>query len=188
MQLVHAGGWRLLSVPHVDGRDDCYRLCYEQVWVSDRRAGELADQLGEQGLQAGDFTAATFDCCVMVDPGSRIACLLPAEPVDGQAHLPLCALCRRALATMAGFPRHHDHETASAAVPQLSARWLSSSGDPDRRELSHHLRHPVAKILGWAEILHDDDTVDPVHARQLKVIYQCARDLQRLLDSVASPL
>ena len=57
----------------------------------------------------------------------------------------------------------------------------------ERRELSHHLRHPVAKILGWAEILHDDDTVDPVHARRMRVIYQCAQDLQRLLDTVASP-
>ncbi|MEU4626325.1 PAS domain S-box protein [Actinoplanes sp. NPDC023801] len=30
---------------------------------------------------------------------------------------------------------------------------------PPPAELSHHLRHPVAKILGWAEILHDDDTM-----------------------------
>ena len=88
---------------------------------------------------------------------------------------------------MEGFPRQRDMQSASAAVPQVTAMWLRS-GDQDRRELSHHIRHPVAKILGWAEILHDDDTVDPVHASRMRVIYQCAQDLQRLLDNVASPL
>ena len=66
--------------------------------------------------------------------------------------------------------------------------WLSLGGEQDRRELSHHLRHPLAKILGWAEILHDDDTLGPAHTGPLDVIYQAAKDLRRLLDATASPL
>ncbi|WIM93075.1 histidine kinase dimerization/phospho-acceptor domain-containing protein [Actinoplanes oblitus] len=188
MQLIHARGWRLSPVPHVDGQGGCHRLYRDRFWVSDRLAGELEEQLAEQGLRVEDFTPAGFDCCVMVDPGSQIACLRPAESVDGQAHLPLCAGCRHGLASMGGFPRHREIEVARTAVPRLTAMWLSLGDDDGRRELSHHIRHPVAKILGWAEILTDDDTVDPAHARQLSVIYQCARDLQRLLDNVASPL
>ncbi|WIM94534.1 histidine kinase dimerization/phospho-acceptor domain-containing protein [Actinoplanes oblitus] len=66
--------------------------------------------------------------------------------------------------------------------------WRDAAGDPHQRELAHHLRHPVAKILGWAEILHDDHTMPDTQAQQLQVIYQSAQDLQRQLDQAACPL
>ena len=188
MQFVHDRGWRLLQLTHIAGDGVCHRLCLQGTWIGDYCSGDLPGQLAAHDLLVDDFTPAETDLCVMVDPRSRRACLRPAEPVDGQAHLPLCGLCRNALAAMRGFPRLPDAGATAAAVPGLTAMWLSLGGDQDRRELSHHLRHPLAKILGWAEILHDDDTLGPAHTGPLDVIYQAAKDLRRLLDATASPL
>ena len=187
MQLVDGHGWRLVQLSHVDGAGVCHRLCRDRHWIGDYCDRDLPGQLSAHALAAEDFTVADVDCCVMVDPSSRLACLRPAEPVDGQAHLPLCGSCRHALAMMRGFPRLPDAHPRVAAVPGLNARWFSLGDEQDRRELSHQIRHPIANILGWAEILQDDDTLDPVHARRLHVIHQSAKDLQRLLDHVAFP-
>ncbi|AEV86720.1 histidine kinase [Actinoplanes sp. SE50] len=188
MQLVHAGGWRLLQIPDITDPGLCYRLCRDRIWAGDCHTTELHDRLALLGLSLDDFTTAGIDCCIMVDPSSHIACLRPAEPVDGQAHLPLCSLCRHNLTQMRGFPRHRDIHQPAAAIPHLSTLWQHLDTDHDRRELSHHLRHPIAKILGWAEVLHDDTTMRPAQAHQINVIYQSACDLQQLLDNAASPL
>ncbi|GAA4609532.1 hypothetical protein BJY16_007371 [Actinoplanes octamycinicus] len=188
MQLVHVNGWRLSPIPSVDGGDGCYRLCRDRIWVHDCPAAQLADLLTGHGVTFDDFAAAHVDCCVMVDPSTRIACLRPAEPVDGQGHLPLCGLCRQSLAAMYGFPRPRNLPAPAEALPHLSALWHGLGTEQHRHELSHHIRHPIAKILGWAEILRDDDTLDPQQVRQLQVIYRSARDLQQILDHVASPL
>ena len=186
MQLTHSGGWRLSLIPHADGKDSCYRLCRDRVWAGDCPVSQLTDHLAGHGLVFDDFTAAHIDCCVMVDPSTHVACLRPAEPVDGHNHLPLCGMCRQTLTRMYGFPRPRDLQTPAAVLPHLSNLWRNV-GDQHRQELAHHLRHPVAKILGWAEILHDD-ALPAVHTRQLQVIYQSAQELQRLLNQAASPL
>jgi hypothetical protein len=185
MQLVHPHGWRLVHLPAVDQTVPFYRLYRDRVWVGDYR---IADLLPLHGLFFDDFTSAHVECCITIDPSTHIACLRPAEAVDGTAHLPLCAGCRCALARMAGFPARPGTPTASTAISHLADVWRSPAGERDLRELAHHVRHPVAKILGWAEILHDDDSVGPEHARRLEVIYQAAQDLQRLLGGVNAPI
>ena len=186
MQLTHSGGWRLSLIPHADGKDSCYRLCRDRVWAGDCPVSQLTDLLAGHGLVFDDFTAAHIDCCVMVDPSTHVACLRPAEPVDGHNHLPLCGMCRQTPTRMYDFPCPRDLQTPAAVLPHLSNLWRNV-GDQHRQELAHHLRHPVAKILGWAEILHDD-ALPAVHTRQLQVIYQSAQELQRLLNQAASPL
>ncbi|MEV4281545.1 hypothetical protein [Actinoplanes xinjiangensis] len=142
MQLAHAGGWRLALIPHADGEDSCYRLCRDRVWAGDCPGPQLADLMDGHGLVFDDFTTANIDCCVMVDPSTHVTCLRPAEPVDGQNHLPLCGMCRQTLTRMHGFPRPKGLQAPAPALAHLSMLWHDTGAGHHQRELSHHLRHP----------------------------------------------
>jgi hypothetical protein len=176
MQLTRTGGWRLMQLPHLDGNKICHRLCHDGAWIGDYLTAELPAQLGGHGLLLDEFNAADSDGCVVVDPRTGAACRHVAEPVDGQAHLPMCGQCRRLLAAMRGFPRPSDTRPPAVALV----------GAGDQRELAHHVRHSLTKIIGWSEVLHEDCTLDAAHARRIGVIYQAAGDLQRLLDAGAA--
>lgn len=186
MQRVHASGWRLMQLPDLGGEDICHRLCRDDIWIGDYQSAELATGLGGHGVLIDEFIAADEEWCVMVDPRTGSACEHLAEPVDGRAHLPMCRQCRRFLSAMRGFPRHGDTRTSAVALARLGGVAAAGAEERDRRELAHHVRHPLAKILGWAEILQEDDTLGAAQARQIEVIYQAARDLQRLLDAVTT--
>jgi hypothetical protein len=188
VQIAHGRGWWLAQLPHVDGKDNCFRLYRADIWMADCGSAALPDQLSRYGLLLADFGPVEEERCISVDLGSRLACPRLAEPVDGQAHLPLCGSCRKTLAGMSAFPGQRDIHSASTAVPHLTAIWHGLNDEHGMGELSHRLRHPVAKILGWAEILRDDDSVDPSQASPIEVIYRCASELRELLDSVNSPL
>jgi signal transduction histidine kinase len=54
-------------------------------------------------------------------------------------------------------------------------------------DLSHELRTPLASIVGYAEILTDDDgAADPAIARMLRVIRRNATRLARVLDNLSA--
>ena len=75
--------------------------------------------------------------------------------------------------------------TALPPVPGLDELWLRLGNDEDRRSLSARLRGPIARILGYGELLDADSTLNPDQAHRARVVHESARELQRLLADMS---
>lgn len=75
------------------------------------------------------------------------------------------------------FPSQPDDQDHLAALPRTVAEWFRLGGTETRAEWAHHMRNAVTAVLGWAEILLDDEAVPPQRARQVEAIHQSAVEL-----------
>ncbi|MFK5108568.1 histidine kinase dimerization/phospho-acceptor domain-containing protein, partial [Klebsiella pneumoniae] len=75
---------------------------------------------------------------------------------------------------------HLIDQTGSYAAERMRVDFVANA--------SHELRTPLASILGFIETLSDDKTGDErsTRARFLKVMYDEARRMQRLIEDLIS--
>lgn len=190
MELTHRHGWRFFEVSAVDG-NACLRLCLDRRWIGDYRPEHLGLQLAAFGVPLADFAPTPDEPCHVVDPSSRLTCPRRAEhtaaPPTGRFRL--CDPCAESLQQMRAAPNPSVGAPTTPTGPRppgLDCLLHALGDEEDHRWLSGQLRQPIAKILGYAELLDDDrDALGTEHGQMVGVIHQSARQLQQVLADIA---
>lgn len=174
MEFVHADGWRIVVLPaRAPGRQEgpMFRLIRGFTWQSDMTERDLRLRLDGLGIVLGDMVPGRARPCLTLDRLSRRTCPNHAIETVGAAGATWSQICEHCLAVEA------------QVCPARSRPVLGPVlGTESARQRSERLREAMTKILGYAEILRDDQPVsDDARRRMHQVVHRTAGEVAGMM-------
>ncbi len=174
MELVHADGWRIVVLPaRATGRKESpvFRLIRGFTWQGDMTDRDLMRRLDGLGIVFGDMMPGRARPCLTLDRLSLRTCPNHAIEAAGASAVAWPRICAHCLAVEAQVC-----PTGSRPVLEPPAGPES----PQRR--AERLREAMTKIVGYAEILRDEQSLDDAARRRMqKVVHRTAGELADMM-------